>query len=132
MSHLRPAFEKELKFKLTQKTKANQPEDATLIKHFRYFDLNNAGSLNRDQFWQAILKIGINNFDKTVLISSFINFRKSINFSMSMTKITMESSIIKNSLRLSTEAHPFSMLRKRINPKVDRSCSLLKKNSITF
>jgi hypothetical protein len=66
MSHLRAAFEKELKFRLTQKTKASQPEDATLIKNFRYYDLAGYGKINRDQFFQTLSKIGVNSFEKSV------------------------------------------------------------------
>jgi hypothetical protein len=66
MSQLRPAFEKELKFRLTQKTKASQPEDATLLKNFRYYDLSGYGKVNREQFYQALIKIGVNSFDKSV------------------------------------------------------------------
>lgn len=70
MSHLRPAFEKELKFRVSQKTKSNQSEDKVLISSFKYFDLNNTGILSKDDFFKAILKIGINSFDRNVIIVS--------------------------------------------------------------
>ena len=47
MSHLRGAFEKELRFRLTQKTKTNQAEDAILLKSFRYYDLAGIGMEQR-------------------------------------------------------------------------------------
>lgn len=72
MSHLRPAFEKELRFKLTQKTKANHPEDTTLIRHFKYYDLYNTGKVNKDQFCQTIIKVGVNTLDQSVKHPSLI------------------------------------------------------------
>ena len=68
MSHLRISFEKELKFRVSQKTKTNQPEDKTLILAFKYFDLSNTGLVNREDFYKTITKIGINSFDKEVIV----------------------------------------------------------------
>ncbi len=66
MSQLRPLFEKELKTRVGQKTKPNQPEDVTLIKSFKYFDLANTGFVNREEFYKTIQKVGVNTFDKEV------------------------------------------------------------------
>jgi len=59
MDSLRLSFEKELKNKLAQKTTGAQSEEAVLKKAFKYFDLNNNGTVEPDEFAKAIEKIGI-------------------------------------------------------------------------
>ena len=68
MQTLRQTFEKELKLKLMQKSTAHIPEDTFLLKNFRYFDLNNTGFINQDQFSKTINKIGINFLSNEVFI----------------------------------------------------------------
>ena len=53
------SFEKELKNKLQQKASGNISEEQTLMKSFKYFDLNDNGSVEPDEFAKAIEKIGI-------------------------------------------------------------------------
>lgn len=53
------SFERELKNKLQEKTKGSQSEEAVLMKAFKYFDLNDSGSVEPDEFAKAIEKIGI-------------------------------------------------------------------------
>ena len=57
MEGLRASFEKELKNKLAQK--ATGSEEQVLMKAFKYFDLNDSGEVEPDEFAKAIEKIGI-------------------------------------------------------------------------
>ena len=57
---MRPfSFERELKNKLSEKTRGAQSEEAVLMKSFKYFDLNDNGVVEPDEFAKAIEKIGI-------------------------------------------------------------------------
>ena len=53
------SFERELKNKLAEKTRGAQSEEAVLLKSFKYFDLNDNGVVEPDEFAKAIEKIGI-------------------------------------------------------------------------
>jgi Ca2+-binding EF-hand superfamily protein len=53
------SFERELKNKLQEKTKGAQSEETVLKKAFKYFDLNDNGTVEPDEFAKAIEKIGI-------------------------------------------------------------------------
>ena len=55
----RCSFEKTLKQKLSQKSNGQQSEEAVLLKAFKYFDLNNNGTVEPDEFAKAVEKIGI-------------------------------------------------------------------------
>ena len=66
MADLKFRFEKELKFKLSQKSKANQTEEALLNKTFRYFDLNDSGTVSRNEFIKAFQKSGVTSFEDHV------------------------------------------------------------------
>lgn len=59
MEHLKASFERELKNKLQEKTKGSQSEETVLLKAFKYFDLNDNGQVEPDEFAKAIEKIGI-------------------------------------------------------------------------
>lgn len=59
MDHLKASFERELKNKLQEKTKGSQSEETVLKKAFKYFDLNDNGTVEPDEFAKAIEKIGI-------------------------------------------------------------------------
>ena len=59
MDSLKASFERELKAKLSQKTSGAQSEEQVLMKAFKYFDLNNNGTVEPDEFAKAIEKIGI-------------------------------------------------------------------------
>lgn len=69
MSDLRLDFERELKFKISQKGKASQTDETTLIRAFRYFDLDNSGTVSQDEFLKAVQKIGVTSFENEVAIS---------------------------------------------------------------
>ena len=53
------SFERELKNKLSEKTRGAQSEEQVLMKAFKYFDLNDNGTVEPDEFAKAIEKIGI-------------------------------------------------------------------------
>lgn len=53
------SFEKTLKQKLAQKSTGMASEESVLLKAFKYFDLNNNGTVEPDEFAKAIEKIGI-------------------------------------------------------------------------
>jgi len=74
MADLRFRFEKELKFKIGQKSKANQTEETFLVKAFRYFDLNNSGTVSKNEFHKAIQKIGVTSFEDHVIFSLFPHY----------------------------------------------------------
>jgi Ca2+-binding EF-hand superfamily protein len=48
-----------LKNKLAQKSSGSQSEETVLMKSFKYFDLNNNGTVEPEEFAKAIEKIGI-------------------------------------------------------------------------
>lgn len=48
-----------MKNKLSQKASGSQSEETVLMKAFKYFDLNNNGTVEPDEFAKAIEKIGI-------------------------------------------------------------------------
>jgi hypothetical protein len=59
MEGLKASFERELKNKLQQKASGVQSEEQVLHKSFKYFDLNNSGAVEPDEFAKACEKIGI-------------------------------------------------------------------------
>ena len=48
-----------MKNKLSEKTRGAQSEEQVLMKAFKYFDLNDNGTVEPDEFAKAIEKIGI-------------------------------------------------------------------------
>ena len=48
-----------MKNKLAQKSSGTQSEETVLLKSFKYFDLNNNGTVEPEEFAKAIEKIGI-------------------------------------------------------------------------
>ena len=73
------SFEKTLKQKLAQKASGNANEEAVLMKAFKYFDLNNNGTVEPDEFAKAVEKIGI--MIPTRQVSSF--HRRGLSFCQS-------------------------------------------------
>lgn len=65
------SFERELKNKLAEKTRGAQSEEAVLTKSFKYFDLNDNGVVEPDEFAKAIEKIGIQIPTRGVSVPSF-------------------------------------------------------------
>ena len=48
-----------MKNKLAQKASGAQSEETVLLRAFKYFDLNNNGTVEPEEFTKAIEKIGI-------------------------------------------------------------------------
>jgi hypothetical protein len=59
MSNQIERFEVELKSKISHKSSSFQSEEGFLIKQFKFFDIYNSGSLNFDNFYRTVEKIGI-------------------------------------------------------------------------
>jgi Ca2+-binding EF-hand superfamily protein len=71
MATLRANFEKEIRNKLSQKSSSKQSEEQILLKSFKFFDLNNNGQVEFDEFVKAIEKIGVQNFKESQLQELF-------------------------------------------------------------
>jgi Ca2+-binding EF-hand superfamily protein len=69
------SFERELKNKLSQKSSGTQSEETVLMKSFKYFDLNNNGTVEPEEFAKAIEKIGIMIPTRQVSAETFIRGR---------------------------------------------------------
>ena len=68
------SFERELKNKLSEKTRGAQSEEQVLLKAFKYFDLNDNGVVEPDEFAKAIEKIGIQIPTRQVSIALYHTF----------------------------------------------------------
>jgi hypothetical protein len=53
------SFEKQLKNKLTQKTKIGMSEEGFLLRSFKFFDVTGKGTLDSANFKKAIEKVGV-------------------------------------------------------------------------
>ncbi len=71
MADLRYHFENEIKLKISQKAKSNLSDETALAKYFRYFDLNNSGTVSAEEFQKTLIKIGITSVDNEVNSNSF-------------------------------------------------------------
>jgi Ca2+-binding EF-hand superfamily protein len=71
MKSLRTAFEKEIRNKLALKTNGKQSEEALLVKSFKYFDLDNSGECDKEEWLKALTKIGITGFNEQKLLDLF-------------------------------------------------------------
>jgi len=56
---MRLGFEMALKNKLSQKTNSLQSEETTLMKSFRYFDIDADGYVTMSEWFKGIEKIGV-------------------------------------------------------------------------
>ena len=59
LNELRNIFERSLKWKLSQKAKTTADEFKILMNNFRYYDYNPSGQIDKEQWKQVILKIGL-------------------------------------------------------------------------
>jgi len=62
-----------LKNKLAEKTRGAQSEESVLKKAFKYFDLNDNGTVEPDEFAKAIEKIGIQIPTKQVSLTAILS-----------------------------------------------------------
>jgi len=74
MSSTRQLFEKELKNKLSLKSSGHTSEETVLLKAFKYFDLDNSGNCSKEEFLNAISKIGITGFTDKNLLELFDSY----------------------------------------------------------
>lgn len=87
---LRRIFEFELKRKLAMRAKSSTHEMFLLMSSFRFYDINNMGTINKDQWCKAFMKIGLNGFSEKDLSFLFdvydlngtgrINYKNFTNF----------------------------------------------------
>src|SRR5258708_2443906 len=70
----RTLFEKELKEKLALKSTGKQSEESLILKAFKYFDLDNSGECNQDEFIKAVTKLGITGLSEPQLIEVFKSY----------------------------------------------------------
>jgi Ca2+-binding EF-hand superfamily protein len=75
------SFEKDLKQKLSQKASGVTSEEQVLMKSFKYFDLDNSGQVEPEEFAKAIEKIGIIIPTKAVRILLCSSLRTWMHFS---------------------------------------------------
>ena len=59
MAGFRQQFEAELKQKLEQKSSFSTSAESVLLKSFKYFDLDNSGTVELHEWFKALEKIGI-------------------------------------------------------------------------
>ena len=71
INDLKYIFEKNLKWKLNQKSKTSADEFRLLINTFKYYDYNPSGHIDKEQWKQAILKLGIIGFSEEKLNELF-------------------------------------------------------------
>ena len=71
MKSVRSTFEKEIKNKLALKTDGKQSEEAFIIKAFKYFDLDNSGECDKDEWIKALSKIGVTSLNEERLLELF-------------------------------------------------------------
>jgi Ca2+-binding EF-hand superfamily protein len=71
MAALRQQFEADLKAKLSQKSSAHTTEESVLIKAFKYFDLDNSGTVSQKEWLQTLERVGINSVDRQGLLTLF-------------------------------------------------------------
>ena len=64
-------FEKNLKWKLSQRAKTSADEFRLLMNTFRYYDYNPSGVIDKEQWKQSILKIGLINLSNEKLNELF-------------------------------------------------------------
>ena len=85
------SFEKTLKQKLSQKATGNANEETVLLKAFKYFDLNNNGTVEPDEFAKACEKIGV--MIPTSQVSSLRSFGRSNGYKFSKGALSIGCSL---------------------------------------
>lgn len=60
------SFFKQLRYRLQQKSGKNASDETTLIKTFKYFDIQNRGEIDFEQFSRALDKLGLQSLSKRV------------------------------------------------------------------
>lgn len=105
------SFERELKNKLSEKTRGAQSEEQVLLKAFKYFDLNDNGVVEPDEFAKAIEKIGIQIPTRQVSLFKFIGDIR-FNLSTCLAALLAQSTLqTQRYLPASAAFAPFLVLR---------------------
>ncbi|MDR3582081.1 MAG: EF-hand domain-containing protein [Candidatus Pacebacteria bacterium] len=59
MEKLKAGFEKAMRNKLAQKATVLQADETVLLRSFKYFDIDNDGAVNLNEWLKVIEKIGV-------------------------------------------------------------------------
>lgn len=89
-------FEKDLKQKLILKSTSHITEEGVLLKAFKYFDLNNSGTVNKKQFVATLEKIGLA-IDNQEVPSQILFFTLALH--ISLTEEKKKSNVIADAIR---------------------------------
>ena len=111
-----------MKNKLAQKSSGTQSEETVLMKSFKYFDLNNNGTVEPEEFAKAIEKIGIMIPTKQVSIAhAFRTLRPNLAAAKVRRLADMAKILIKIFIyRIWTLSSTYMMLT-RVEPSTTRS-----------
>ena len=71
MANVRQQFEKELRTRLNQKSTAHMSDETVLLKAFKYFDLDNSGTVSLQEWLKALERIGFNSLENDQLLQLF-------------------------------------------------------------
>jgi Ca2+-binding EF-hand superfamily protein len=63
MANMRQAFERDLRAKLDQKSSAHTTDETVLLRAFKYFDLDNSGSVDKNEWLKTLDRVGVNAVD---------------------------------------------------------------------
>ena len=85
---MKAAFEKEIRNKLALKSNGKTGDEVILLKAFKYFDLDNSGECDKDEFLKALNKIGITGFNDSKLLELFDVYDENKNGSLDYKEFT--------------------------------------------
>jgi Ca2+-binding EF-hand superfamily protein len=88
MRAMKTTFEKEIKNKLAIKSNGKQGEETILVKAFKYFDLDNSGECEKDEWLKSLSKIGITGFNDEKLLQLFEAYDENKNGSLDYKEFT--------------------------------------------
>lgn len=81
-------FEQQLKQRLLQKTNHHNSEESQLLKYFKYFDLNNSGTVSVSEFQKVLDKLGVWLGGEKDLLALFNHYDKDGNGELNYTEFT--------------------------------------------
>jgi Ca2+-binding EF-hand superfamily protein len=115
MANFKEQFEKILKEKLSQKSTVHTSEETLLIRYFKYFDLNNSGTVSLSEWLRAVEKIGIVVDDISELEGLFTSYDKdqsgSLDYKEFSSSLFGEDSRISRQLQAKPSAFPIHQQR---------------------
>ena len=102
--YLKSIFEKELTNKVFQKTNPFSTESETLLKYFRYYDIDKNNLCSFNDFINTLNRIGISGFDendlKSIFYSYTINNEGNLNYLEFIGTLFKNKSIIRSSSQI--------------------------------